>query len=689
MNKIIVVLAIAVSAAVFPLLAQSTNPLEGYSGYTNCYFLGFSEGSFAPGSNGDIFVDINFGGLVQDGETNLSQIGGVTVTNIQVDTGSRGLYVSSDLVSNVVMTNSSSWIGTNYLSSSKRVFVGHYTKTAVNFQVTDQNSNPTIATANIPVLVVDTLSSLTNDTDTNKPSYKMNNSRGMVILTDGRQKSYSNSELYLTGGEAVSYSNNPQLASQFNFGVGFGPNTNQTSPSGPVGDNTNQIYNALINLTTMTQSPTNGGMVAGYIIETDQIQLGLTESTTNFAYTQLLPSGFADTNSVPDWRLSAGEVVANGKTNGPVTILMDAGIGYAFLSTDILNGWATNAPNSLSVNLVNSLGAVGYNFSTKSGGTNADSNNIVAPSGVTNNGSTTALFMNTGRHVFYGFDMLYDAQNGYIGVITNGYGATNTNVFFTAGFYPDTAPQLKAQVVSFPRIPPKTYGTPPFSLSATASSKLPVSYSILSGPASISNKLITLNGAGIVSVQASQVGNSIYAPATSVSQSIAVATAAQTITFVQPSARDYVAGATFDLAATALGGVVTFTSSNTNVISVLGNTATINGAGSAVIIAQQAGNGNYAAAVPVSRIATVTKASQAITFNPSTPISFVAGNAFSLTATTPSGLAVNFTSSNPKVLSINGSVATIKAKGTTTLTATQNGDANWKAAAVSKTVRVE
>ena len=660
------------------------NPLYGYEGYTNCYFLSYSKGSFDPSSDGDVFVDINFGGITNGGETNLDQIGGVTVHNIQVDTGSRGLYISSDLVTNVVTTNADSWMGTNYLSSSKRVFIGHYIKTPVNFQVTDQNSNPTIATANIPVLVVESLGSFSNGS----PTYSMKDSRGKVTLTNGKTKSYTGGILTLTGGEAVYYSNNVNLGANWNFGVGFGPHTNESSPSGPVGNNTNQIYNAFINLTTMNQAPENGGMVAGYILENDKIQLGLTESTVNFAYTQLSPSGYTSTNSVPDWKLSSGEVVANGVTNGPVTILMDAGIGYSFLSTDIISGWLRHHSNSLSINLVNSVGLVGYRFHTDAKDKNAQSDNIVAPAGVTNNGSMTSLFLNTGRHVFYGFDMLYDAQNGYIGVITNTLGSQDTNVFFESGFYPAPGSDLRKQTITFPTIPAKKYGDTPFTISATSTSKLPVSYTVQSGPATITGSKVTLTGTGDVSILAFCNSNSVYLPGNTL-QTINVAPANQTITFVSPSARTYSPGGTFGLVATAHGGVVTFISNNTNVISITGSTANINGAGSALITAQQDGSTNYSPAPPVNRTATISKAAQAISF-PMPQANFVIGTIFQLNATSTSGLGVSFASSNPKVISVTGTSASVIAKGTASIIASQLGDPNWKTApSVSRAIRVE
>ncbi len=70
------------------------------------------------------------------------------------------------------------------------------------------------------------------------------------------------------------------------------------------------------------------------------------------------------------------------------------------------------------------------------------------------------------------------------------------------------------QFINFPAIPNKLATDPPFTLNATASSGLPVTYSIVEGPASVSGDVLTLTGeAGIVRVKASQPGNDEYAPA--------------------------------------------------------------------------------------------------------------------------------------------------------------------------------
>jgi Concanavalin A-like lectin/glucanases superfamily/Peptide-N-glycosidase F, C terminal/Secretion system C-terminal sorting domain len=72
------------------------------------------------------------------------------------------------------------------------------------------------------------------------------------------------------------------------------------------------------------------------------------------------------------------------------------------------------------------------------------------------------------------------------------------------------------QAISFPQIPTKLTTTPPFSLGATASSGLPVSYTLLSGPATLSGDTLTITGAGNISIRASQAGNVNFDSANSV-----------------------------------------------------------------------------------------------------------------------------------------------------------------------------
>src|SRR5213079_2415226 len=96
----------------------------------------------------------------------------------------------------------------------------------------------------------------------------------------------------------------------------------------------------------------------------------------------------------------------------------------------------------------------------------------------------------------------------------------------------------------------KVYGDAPFSVSATATSGLAVSFSIVSGPATISGSTVTITGVGAVVVRASQAGNSFYNAAPDVDRTFNVAKADQTITFGALSNKTY-GDAPFSVSATA------------------------------------------------------------------------------------------------------------------------------------------
>ena len=82
-----------------------------------------------------------------------------------------------------------------------------------------------------------------------------------------------------------------------------------------------------------------------------------------------------------------------------------------------------------------------------------------------------------------------------------------------------------SQTISIGTISNKTYGYDPFFLQATASSDEPVSFAVVSGPATIEGDQLTITGAGTVVVEASQPGDSNYAAAPVVDQSFTVSPA--------------------------------------------------------------------------------------------------------------------------------------------------------------------
>jgi hypothetical protein len=86
------------------------------------------------------------------------------------------------------------------------------------------------------------------------------------------------------------------------------------------------------------------------------------------------------------------------------------------------------------------------------------------------------------------------------------------------------------QTITFSSLGNKNYGDPAFHVSAVASSGLPVTFAILSGPANLSGDLVAVTGSGTVSIRAQQAGDSNWNAATQVDQSFSVAKATLTVT---------------------------------------------------------------------------------------------------------------------------------------------------------------
>ncbi len=69
------------------------------------------------------------------------------------------------------------------------------------------------------------------------------------------------------------------------------------------------------------------------------------------------------------------------------------------------------------------------------------------------------------------------------------------------------------QTIAFDPIPEQIVGNPPITLQAVSSVGLPMLYEIVSGPATVAGKVLTLTGPGRVTVRARQVGSPLWLPA--------------------------------------------------------------------------------------------------------------------------------------------------------------------------------
>ena len=106
---------------------------------------------------------------------------------------------------------------------------------------------------------------------------------------------------------------------------------------------------------------------------------------------------------------------------------------------------------------------------------------------------------------------------------------------YAAGTF-DYFAQQQSQTITFGPLADQTLGVGPITLSATASSGLPVTFSVISGPATVSGNVLTITGTGTVTVEASQPGNGTFAAATPVDQSFIVFTPSQSTANLQAEA---------------------------------------------------------------------------------------------------------------------------------------------------------
>jgi MBG domain (YGX type) len=236
------------------------------------------------------------------------------------------------------------------------------------------------------------------------------------------------------------------------------------------------------------------------------------------------------------------------------------------------------------------------------------------------------------------------------------------------------------QAITFPAIGGHVYLDADFDPGASASSGLPVGYSIGAGDqCTIVGGKVHITGAGSCTVTASQAGNGDWNAATSVSRTFAIAKADQTIAFPAIADHVYLDG-DFDPGASASSGLpVGYSIGAGDQCTIVGGKVHITGAGSCTVTASQAGNANYNAAPAVSRTLAIAKADQTITFNALAGKTF-GDDDFTVGATSSSGLDVAFGVGASDNCTIGGATIHITGAGSCTVTARQGGNSNYNAA---------
>jgi hypothetical protein len=174
--------------------------------------------------------------------------------------------------------------------------------------------------------------------------------------------------------------------------------------------------------------------------------------------------------------------------------------------------------------------------------------------------------------------------------------------------FTDQAVSLTAQIINFPQDLLRMYNESPFTLTATASSGLGMTYSSSNlSVATAAGNVLTFLALGSSDITARQAGNGTFAPAR-YTKTLTVSPGDQTITFNPISTRN-AGDVNFSPGATSTSGLpVSYTSSNTAVATIVSGMIHIVGGGTSLITASQTGNAFFNSALPVSQTLTVIDA---------------------------------------------------------------------------------
>ncbi len=255
------------------------------------------------------------------------------------------------------------------------------------------------------------------------------------------------------------------------------------------------------------------------------------------------------------------------------------------------------------------------------------------------------------------------------------------------------------QTITFNPLIARAGTNPPFTILATATSGLPVSFTRVSGPATVSGNTVTLNGnEGTVTIRANQAGNTSWNAAPAVTRSFEVVTGNQipAVVINSPTQNQNINGSSVTVNYTVSGDLALFNSEhllltldNGTPVDIHNLTGTYTftnvASGNHTIRAQVAEQTSHTplahpeATDLVSFSTTSSQQNQTINFPPLADKQVTDGP-FTISATASSGLPVTFAVTGGPA-TINGNTVTLNGiAGAVTIRATQPGNGSWNAA---------
>ena len=425
----------------------------------------------------------------------------------------------------------------------------------------------------------------------------------------------------------------------------------------------------------------NGSYLAAPTV-TESVSASLASQTIGFTANAPASASYGSSFTVAATGGASGNSVtftsSGACTNSGATYTMTSGTGTcSVIANQAGNNDYSAAPavtESVSASLASQT--ITFTANAPASASYGSSFTVAATGGASGNAVT---FTSSGSCTNAGATYTMSKATGTCSVIANQAG--NGNYSAAPAVTESVSASLASQTITFTASAPASAANlSSFTVAATGgASGNAVTFSSSGACTNVGATYTMSKGTGTCSANANQAGNTNYAAATQVTQTVNATPAAQTITFTTPAPASAVYNSKFTVAASATSTLnVTFTSSGSCTNSGATYTMT-SGAGTCSVIANQAGNSNYSAAPALTESVSATPASQTITFATNAPATALYNASFTVKATAGSGLAVAFSASGS--CTISGATYTMTSgTGTCSVIANQAGNGNYSAA---------
>lgn len=179
------------------------------------------------------------------------------------------------------------------------------------------------------------------------------------------------------------------------LGVGFGRGTSVRSAP---------THNPFLNLTEMV----DGTMRRGYIIGRDGLSLGLTAANVTGAWTmqQLASAGTPAEGTHNDWMTPMGGFQSGSGANHSGKVLIDTGLLDMIIEAE---GLPSSGEVPAGTAMTITVGGLHYSFAVGDGGPQTPTSVHHAP-------ARDGTFVNTGLRALGHYDLLFDADGGFLGL---------------------------------------------------------------------------------------------------------------------------------------------------------------------------------------------------------------------------------------------------------------------------------